>query len=48
MFNSKPTIWKFISIIRDEEEELRLKIVSIREGEFNLRKKNFILLNKFV
>ena len=39
MFNSKPTIWKFISIIRDEEEELRLKIVSIREGEFNLRKK---------
>ena len=41
MFNSKPTIWKFISIIRDEEEELRLKIVSIREGEFNLRKKKF-------
>ena len=41
MFNSKPTIWKFISIIREEEEELRLKIFSIREGEFNLRKKKF-------
>lgn len=41
MFNSKPTIWKFISIIREEEEELRLKIISIREGEFNLRKKKF-------
>ena len=48
MFNIKHTTWKLISIIRDEEEELRLKIVSIREGEFNLRKKNVILLNKFV
>lgn len=41
MYNSKPTIWKFISIIREEEEEIRLKIFNIREGEFNLRKKKF-------
>ena len=38
-FNSKPSIWKFISVIRGEEELLRLEINRVREGEIVGRKK---------
>ena len=45
-FNSKPTIWKFISIIRDEENKLNLDIKNIRNGVL-LRKRKELILKYF-
>ena len=37
-FNKKPTIWKFINVIRNEENNLLNEINSIKNGEM-LKKK---------
>ena len=42
-FKSKPSIWKFISVLRGEEDLLRIKINSLREGELEGRKKKGII-----
>ena len=32
-FNSKPSVWKFINMIRNEENELKIEINSIKNGD---------------
>ena len=38
-FNNKPTIWKFISVIKTEENNLELEIENIKNGEILLKRK---------
>ena len=49
-FNSKPSIWKFISVLRDEENKLKLEIENIRNGEFVKKRKRIafkVIMKKY-
>ena len=46
-FNSKPSIWKFISVIREEENNLVQEIGNIRKGLIK-RKKRIVKFKDFI
>ena len=46
-FNSKPSIWKFISVIREEENNLVQEINNIRQGLVK-RKKRIVKFKDFI
>ena len=46
-FNSKPSIWKFISVIREEENNLVKEINNIRQGLVK-RKKRIVKFKDFI
>ena len=39
-FNKKPSIWKLLSVLKDEENKLKLDIINLRNG--NIKKKRGI------
>ena len=39
-FKNKPTIWKYISLTKKEENNLELEIENIKNGEILLKRKN--------
>ena len=43
-FNYKPSIWKFISIIKKEEYNLNLELDNIKKGEIKKKKLELYLL----
>ena len=43
-FNSKPSIWKFISVIKQEEYNLNLELDNIKKGEIKKKKGALYLL----
>ena len=45
-FNSKPSIWKFINVIRNEENSLLIEINNIKNGvNFKRKKEEYLVLN---
>jgi hypothetical protein len=40
-FNKKPSIWKLLSVLKDEENKLKLDIINLRNG--NIKKKEVFL-----
>ena len=49
-FNSKPSIWKFISVLRDEENKLKLEIENLRNDEIVKKRKRIdikVIMKKY-
>ena len=45
-FNSKPSIWKFINVIRNEENSLLIEINNIKNGvNFKKKKEEHLISN---